>query len=324
MEQVENNKIEVVYHKPKMGKRLLAYFMDIGLFLLTTFILFSIINIPVTKSKWYLRNENELIQLRNESGLYEKGTIIYDYLSNQKDMTDFEKKTIISERIDAFYQNPTYISNISKMQEQYNKRKLNATSKGVHLFITDPEDETQIIENPTVVYLKLFNFYKNEISEYSEAYLIKNPTYFEHIKFKFLTTVVEFIIIMSVTYTLYFLIFPLAIFRRGRQTIGMKLEKIGLITVRADNITAGKFVLRFFFNLGVFIILDFIAFLIPAIVSMTMMFINKTNQNLVNYVFNDYVVDVTNQQIYLNAAEREESTFKLQEISIENKDFRLK
>ena len=322
MEQTQ--KIEVVYKKAKMGKRLLAYFIDIGLFLLTTFILFSIINIPVTKSKWFVTNQDKLTQLRNESGLYEKGVVIYEYLEKQKEMTDLEKKNVISERIDNFYHNTTYISNITKMQEQYNKRKLKATSGGVHLFVTDPEDETQIIENSSVVYSKIYNFYKTEISEYSLAYLIKNPTYFNCVKFSFLTSVIEFILILLITYTLYYLIFTLCIFRRGRQTLGMKLEKIGIISVRADNVTAGKFVVRFLFNLGVFIILDFIAFLIPALFSMTMMFINKTNQNLTNYVFNDYAVDITDQMIYLNAAEREEASFKLQEISIENKDLRLK
>ncbi len=323
MEQ-QNNKIEVVYKKAKISKRLLAYFIDIGLFLLTTFILFSVINIPVTRSKWYTGNTDHLTQLRNDSGLYEKGIVIYTYLDKQKDMTDQEKKDIISSRIDAFYNNSTYISNIESMQKQYNNRKLKATSKGVHLFIYDTEDPTKIIENPVVVYSKLYNFYKTEVSDYSVGYLLKNTEYFNCVKFMFLTAVIEFVIILLLTYTLYYLIFPIAIFRRGRQTIGMKLEKIGLITVYADNIPAGKFVLRFFFNLGVFIVLDFVAFLIPAIVSMTMMFINKANQNLVNYVFNDYAVDITNQQIYLNAAEREESAFKLQEISIENKDFRLK
>ena len=82
----QNSKIEVVYKKAKIGKRLLAYFIDIGLFLMTTFILFSVINIPVTRSKWYTGNTNHLTQLRNASGLYEKGTVIYTYLDNQKDI----------------------------------------------------------------------------------------------------------------------------------------------------------------------------------------------------------------------------------------------
>ena len=55
-----------------------------------------------------------------------------------------------------------------------------------------------------------------------------------------------------------------------------------------------------------------------------MMYLNKTNSNLTNYVFNDYAVDVSDKLIYLNSLERAESEFKLQEISLENKDFTLK
>ena len=54
------------------------------------------------------------------------------------------------------------------------------------------------------------------------------------------------------------------------------------------------------------------------------MYFTKSNSSLVNYVFNDYMVDVTDQKIYFNALEREEFEIKLQEISIENKDLRLK
>ena len=322
--QEQPKKIEVLYTKAKISKRLFAYFLDLGLFLLTTFILFSIINIPVTKSSWFVRNQTELVQLRNDTGLYVDNVIIYTYLTNEKELTDKQRKDEMSSRIDAFYHNATYISDFDKMNEQYTARKLKAKSGGVNLFIVDPEDESKVIENPVVVYEKLFDFYKNEVDNYSLAFMIKNTNYFYHVRFSFWTTLIEFIIIMLLSFTFYFLIVPLCICRRGRQTLGMKMEKVGLISIRADNISAGKFVARFFFNLGVFIILDFIAFLIPALVSMTMMILSKTNQNLTNYVFNDYAVDVTNQRIYLNAAEREEMNFKLQEISIENKDLRLK
>ena len=104
----------------------------------------------------------------------------------------------------------------------------------------------------------------------------------------------------------------------------MKIENVGLVSIKAVNITVGKYIGRFVFNYFVFFILNFVGFLIPSIVSITMMFVNKTNSNLPNYVFNDYAVDVTDQRIYLNSLERAESEFKLQEISIENKDFTLK
>ena len=74
----------------------------------------------------------------------------------------------------------------------------------------------------------------------------------------------------------------------------------------------------------IFVYLNFFAFLIPSILSISMMFLSKSSSSLVNYVFNDYMVDVTNQKIYYNALELEEAKFTLQKASIENKEFKLK
>ena len=64
--------------------------------------------------------------------------------------------------------------------------------------------------------------------------------------------------------------------------------------------------------------------MIPTFVSITMMYVNKTNSSLVNYVFNDYMVDITAQDIYLNDLERIEAQESLKQASLENKDYRLK
>jgi len=321
MESTNKTKIEVVYKKAKLGKRMLAYFIDIGLLFLSTFILFSIINIPVTHSKWFKNKENELTEIKNDSGLYINGINLVDYYSNNTDYSSFEeKKNALSNGIDNFYTNQTYIDNIEKVKEDYNVRKLSAQVNGVNLFL---ESDGSVIENSVSAEL-LYNFYVDEYSNYTLGYLIRNTKYFYLTRFSFLTSAVEFISIFTFVFTVFFLVFPLTFFKRGRQTIGMKLEKIGLISVRADNVTSGKYVLRFFFNYFVFFVLNFVSFLIPSIVSISMMFISKTNSNLPNYVFNDYAVDVSDKNIYLNALEREEAEFKLQEISIENRDLTLK
>ena len=320
MEQA-NNKIEVVYKKAKLGKRMLAYFIDIGLLIMSTLIMLSKINIPITSSPWYKSKEAELVQLRNDSGLYENGINIVDYTSSNEEFDSFEKKkNYLSEKIDAFYSNPTYFNSSSTIENEYNLRKKKANNGEANLFV---EQDGKLVEN-SVSPEDLYNFYVNEVENYTYAYLMRNINYFYLTRFSFLVTVVEFISLFTLFFVVYFLILPLTCFKRGRQTIGMKLEKIGLISVKAVNITAGKYVGRFVFNYFVFFILNFVGFLIPSIVSVTMMYVNKTNSNLPNYVFNDYAVDVTDKTIYLNALERAESEFKLQEISLENKDFTIK
>ena len=320
MEQAQN-KIEVVYKKAKLGKRMLAYFIDIGLLIMSTLIMLSIINIPITSSPWYKSKEVELVQLRNDSGLYENGINFVDYVSSNSDYSSYEeKKNFLSERIDNFYKNTTYIGDLEKVKNEYENRKLEAKKDGVNLFV---KEDSEVKENAVSAEL-LYNFYVDEMQNYTLAYLMRNVNYFYLTRFSFLVTVVEFVSLFTLFFVVYFLILPLTCFKRGRQTIGMKLEKIGLISVKAVNISTGKYIGRFVFNYFVFFILNFVGFLIPSVVSVTMMYVTKTNSNLTNYVFNDYAVDITDKTIYLNALERAESEFKLQEISIENKDFTIK
>ena len=321
MEEVSNNKIEVVYKKAKLSKRMLAYFIDIGFLFLSTFILFSIINIPITHSGWYKSKQNELVQLRNDSGLFIDGINIVDYVTDNASYPSYEeKKTYLANHIDAFYDNSTYINDVIKVRTDYDARKLKAKKNNVNLFVQNGDE---VVEN-SVSAEYLYNFYVDEISNYTLGFLTSNTKYFYLTSFSFLTSAIEFIILFTLMFLVFYLILPLTCFKRGRQTIGMKLEKIGIISVKAVNVSTGVYIGRFVFNYFVFFILDFVGFLIPAIVSFTMMYVNKTNSNLPNYVFNDYAVDITDKDIYLNDLEREESEFKLQEISLENKDFTLK
>jgi len=320
--EVENQPIEVVYTKAKVSKRLLGYFIDIGLFIMSTLITFSITNIGITKAPFFTQKQAELTQLRNESGLYVDGVVITTYTENEDLFpTYLERKIALRNAIDSFYVNTTYFSDLTVIASQYNNRKIAAKgSGGVALF---KEEAGTIIEN-SVSDEELYNFYKEEINTYSLAYLMNNEHYFNLTKFSWWTSVIEIIILAVIFFTLYFLILPLTCFKRGRQTIGMKLEQIGIITIKAENESKGKYTLRVVFEFFVMVLLNLASFLIPSFVSIGMLFRSKTNSSLVNYVFNDYCVDVTNQKIYFNALEREEAAFKLQAVSIENKELNLK
>ena len=141
MEQATNKK-EVVYKKAKLGKRMLAYFIDIGLLLMSALIMLSVINIPITHSSWYKSKENELTEIRNETGLYVGGINIVDYLTDNNEYPSYEeKKNELSTRIDNFYKNTTYFNDLNKIQNDYENRKSNAKKDGVNLFV-HPGSET--------------------------------------------------------------------------------------------------------------------------------------------------------------------------------------
>lgn len=323
-EQIERSEqIEVVYKKAKLSSRMFAHFIDVSLFILTTLILFSITNMIVTRSGWYKNKNVQLVQLRNDSGLYVDNVVITTYVKSKSVFPDDTAcKDFLAQRIDAFYNNTTYITIVSQTIESYNKRRLDAMYNATTPYFTQSGDE--IIENNLVPATSFVEYYSNEITNTTLGYLYNTPAYFYLTKFSFWCSVVQVIILGAISFTLYYLVLPLTCYKRGRQTIGMKLSKIALISVWADNITAGKYTLRFLFMFFVFIPLNFVSFLIPTFLSISMMFLTKTNSSLANYVFNDYMVDVKDQKVYFDALERSESEIKLQSMSIENRDLRLK
>ena len=320
---MNEEKIEIVYTKAKIGRRMLAHFIDIGIFLFSAIILFTLSNVIFTNTDFYKEKQTELVKMQNESGLYIEGKSILKAMENEEIYpTYFDRKNALGTALENFYSNVTYFNGDFPELNEYRSRQLAALDNNVPLFI---DDGGSVKENPSYNNDEgWYNFYYSEIDDHALAYLVRNEKYFNLTRFNFLSVIIEAAVTGTVSFAIFYAILPLTCFKRGRQTIGMKLEKIALINVHANNVSTGVYVGRFFFMLVIFIYLDFFSFLIPAIVSVTMMFVNKTNSSLVNYIFNDYMVDVTNQKIYFSDAEREEASFNLQSISIENPDLTLK
>ena len=316
----EAKKIEVVYDKAPLSKRVLSHFFDISIWLLTSLIFFTVINSIVNNSGWYKSKENQLITLRNESKLYKDNLVVTKYIDDSNEFTSIqEKKEFLVTCIDEFYANPDFFTDTKHITE-YSERKLKVTTEGVHLFI---EKGGQVVENE-VQPAYLLDFYKTEIDDHSLGYLFYNSKYFDLTRFDFWKVMVEIISSATFFYLIYYLLLPLTLFKRGRSTIGMKLSKIGLLDIHALTPKKLSFILRTLFNLLVFVYLNIVAFLIPSFISIGMMFLTKTNQSLTNYIFNDYFVDTSNQHIYLDEGERQFSKSNLEKVSIENKDFIIK
>lgn len=317
----QNNEIkEVVYEKASLLKRLIAYFFDISIWLLSSLILFTAVNSIVNSSSWYKSIENELIEIKNESKLYVDNVIVTTYITESNAFENIQQeKEFLTYSIDSFYSNTEYFDNQNHINE-YNQRKLNAIVDGVHLFITDNDFIIENSVNPSY----LVDFYSVEINDYALAFLFKNKNYSNLTSISFKKVIIEVLSMATLMFAVYYLVLPLTCFKRGRQTIGMRLEKIALIDVHALNVSTKKYVLRFIFMYFVFVIIAPLSFLIPCFISIGMMYLNKTNSSLTNYVFNDYMVDNTNQQIYLDEAERYLAKDHLEEVSIENKEIVLK
>lgn len=319
----ENNKTasnEIVYEKASMMKRFIAYFFDLSLWLLTSFIFFSLVNTIVNSTGWYKQIDQQLVTIRNDSKLYLNNVIISKYVETEGGFESIkEQNEFLTYCIDEFYSNSDYFTDTLHIKK-YNERKLTTKTEGVNLFIIDGETIKENSVNPTY----LNEFYKNEVDNYCVGYLFNNKTYGKLSGTVFMKSVVEFASTLTFFFLIFFLVLPLTCFKRGRQTIGMKLEKIALINAKAVNVPTKIYLLRVTFMLLVMVYVNFFSFLIPSFVSVGMMLTTKTAQSLPNYIFNDYFVDVNNQHIYLNEVERYLAKAKMQEVSIENNDFIIK
>lgn len=313
---------EVVYTKATVGRRMMAHIIDIGIFFVLTVSLFTLFHTTMKNSSYYKSKDAQLQAMRDESYLFEGSTVITTYVENNKDIETYEqKKKILADRIEKFYHSETYFKGLTKFYDAYQKRQLDAKYQGTNLFVLDSENH--IVENGLAAQ-RYYVFYTNEIDNYGIGYMLANSNYKSLMRFSFWATIVEAIIAITITYSVFYYVIPATFFKLGRQTIGMKLEKIALISVRADNVSFAAFTGRTIFNFFIFVPINFVGLLIPSLVSTTMMYVNKTNSSLTNYVFNDYMVDITNQDIYFSDAEREYAQEQLSQASIENSDFKLK
>lgn len=322
MAEIEKPKQEeLVYHPAHRGKRALAFLIDFALTVLLAMTLFSLINMASSSLPIVTKQTTIRTDLQKESGLYmDDGQVIYEYTASESCplLTYGDKKDFLSARLGAFYDNAKF-SNAS-LREEYSKRKIDARQGDVYLF-SKGEDGAVNENNVNPNYL--YDFYVTETKDYALAELFKTGDYAEASRMLFLFGAIEFFIGLTISICLFYLLFPLTVWKRGRQTIGKHLLHLALIGSDALNVKTKKYVFRFLFIYFVYYLLDFFAFLIPFAISTGMLFFSKRKENLVDYLFSQYVVDVSYDTIYLNYEDYLEAKRMKEAARLENPDFRL-
>lgn len=317
-----NNQLE--YNIPRKHRRFFANFIDLFCIGFVTFLLLALSNTIVNNTQFYKDTLSKRNEIQLKSGLYhDSGEDIITYIDTGKSslVTTEEKKDYVATKIDEFYKN-SYFFNLedTKHIDEYNNRKLNAKVDNNPLFI---KSEDKIIENNVLPQL-LYDFYAQEINDYCFGYLLFNDAYLNTTQVIAVTMFVQILIDLTISISIFYLIFPLTFFRRGRLTFGRWVFRIGLVSKNAINVTWGKFTLRFLFVYGVYFIVSFFSFLIPVFVSFAMQMFSKRGQNLVDYVFNQYMVDISKDEIYFNAGDYILRKDLKKESKIDNKNLKLR
>lgn len=310
---------ELVYTPAKRWKRITAFLLDAILFLFTAVTLFSIANMALQEAPFLKENNAKRLSIQNESGLYVEGNLISSYVDMSESglSTNREKKDFLKERIDTFY-----VSSFSNAdaRKEYQTRQLEYQYNDDFLF---EKNEKGLVEEKPLNPEYFVSFYKEEVSNHCLSYLYTSSEYAQTTITSLITMIVEFAICLLLSSFLFYLVFPLWVFKRGHQTLGRKAFKISLLSVKAVNVKTGSYVGRYFFILFVYIFLGFFSFLLPEFVSLGMLLFSSRHQDLVDYVFNHYEVDSSNQEVYLDLADYHLHMQEREKATLENKDLDL-
>lgn len=113
--------------------------------------------------------------------------------------------------------------------------------------------------------------------------------------------------IIPISISLSFLVFeflvPLIFFRRGYCTIGMKSFKLALLTSEAISPKFPRFLARFSWMLIVEVLASMMTFGVPLFVNIGMAILRKDGQALHDYMTGTYLVDASDQSVFLSKAE---------------------
>lgn len=253
------------------------------------------------------------LYVRDENGKTQRISTIYE---NNSELTYNEKSDLIADNLFYFFNSNDYFSNDEGM-EVYNKAKLEAKNDdGENLFNTNYV-RTLLNSDYDKEY---YEFYCDTVDNVAINYLIKNSTYYELAKKIIFIDTSIIISSFLLSFIIINLIIPLC-FRRGHQTLGQKMFKIGLVDVNGLNVGLGKFCGRFLFFLLIEVVLSIVSFLIPFIVSLSFLVFSKRRQMLHDYVFNTYMVDVSQDTIYLNYGEYKLVQDRKEKINLKSENF---
>lgn len=317
---MERNNEEIVYSSAKPSKRGLALLIDGFFTLFLALVIFALSNTFITKAPFYLEVVNKKESIQDQSSLFSPGHVLISEYVDTLSLSSREKNEYISSKIDSFYGNRDFFVDGVDPTVGYIKRKGKASNGSTVLFVYE---DGELKENPNVDPASLLEFYKNEVNEECLKLFYQYPGYLETNKFFFIFGVSEALVSLTISFSLFYLVLPLTAFRRGKKTLGMYLLKIALVGKDGLSLRSGPYVGRFFFDYFVFIILSFASFLITWAISIGMLLLSLKKQSLDDYLLNQYKVDVTNSDVYIDYYEYMHSKQTRKEASLENKDFNI-
>lgn len=309
--------VEIDYHRASNGKLFASNFFDAFAMLILSFLVLILNNFIFFKClPSGINTKAERDEIILSSHLYQKDdngniNLAYVLIKDDSNKSSNEKSQLFDNTLTLFFTD--FVKDISI----YNNYKKEAkTSENLLLFKKETGSYIRALTNNDYDNT-YYNFYLDIIENKATGYLQADSRYVKNLKKEVLQNLVIFYISLLISNFVFYFLFPV-IFYRGRKTLGMKIANVGLVSVNGMNVKLSRFLLRYLFYFIVIITLSLVSFLIPIIVSITMMLVSKTGQSLTDYVFNTYKIDTSSSSIYLSKEEYFFLTDKKEDIKFED------
>ena len=315
----DNGPIRVTYERPKFFHRIMANFIDILLFFGVLILLFIPTNAIVRNTPQYLAAEKVVNTRINDSGIYTYYDKTKTYLTwpsyydnYSEDSSGYVKATKCSEAIDNFIEYVKTNAGEEKaleVQNAYDEFRLSKTfedepyfiKNSENIIVSNKESDGGTCKASSDDYYK--NIYKPYIMSDCAGYLITifSDYYYANKTmsnfFFYLEAPVVFVLSVILVYYV-----PPLFFRRGRKTLGKALFRIGLVDSRILSPSFGRFTARFGILFAEFILSVF-TFMIPFIISFSLMVFSKEKQGFPDYMLKLNEVDTNKARIYYSKYE---------------------
>lgn len=340
-QQIEKAEIvKIEYEQPKLVHRVLANFLDILLMVGMTIVLFIVSRAIVQSTPMYRQNDLEIRRVELTSGLYinadktngsaidTRGFDIEEYqygdsvqlmthwLPRQSNLTYEDIVNRCEKAINKFSSymgtiDPDLETEVKTFVNEQKTKKIGKVSGHENYFSKNEETGEFFIPLnesgiPYYSYQTYFeDFYKIIMdNNLTDDYLTKKaPNFKENLanegKYLLLIELPSAYLLAGIL--VYFI--PPLFFRRGRQTLGKALYRIGLVDKNVFSPTFARFSARFLIFFFAEMVLAVFTFGAPFFISFTMMLVSKRKQGFPDYILGLTEIDASKQKIYYNKIE---------------------
>lgn len=320
-ESLSGPKVEIVYQRPKLFRRVMANALDVMLLIFLGVVSFLGFRAIVRSTEGYKAKEAELLSIRLESQMYtyDKNGVFRDVVTsiNEDSANTAGSRARKAKRaIEGFFtfaEEKASPSDYAIIQADYRNYRLSSSLSysGNPLFVLQGEE---VVENPFLVegsgnLDNIWNVYYEKayapyIDEHLQGYLItKIPHTYELSQYIALTLLLAEILPGYAFAGLLVYLVPPLIFRRGRMTLGKFAYRIGLLDETMFSPKLGRTLARIAIVYFGELLLSLISFGAPILISFTMMVFSKKKQGFPDYLLGLQEVDCTSSKIYFSSSE---------------------